>query len=126
MTVFFLVFLIIAWKLSDTWNCPNWWPGVTCIEVLSSSNPVPGFQGGTVRDTVSVSVSVFIANKVIKNQVITIAKLCRNSTQATQPSSSDAGLTSFSHSHDDFVCGLLTFPCCEITSHMFCIHFSCF
>ena len=32
-------------------NWPNWWPGVTRMEVLSCTYPVPGFQGGTVRHT---------------------------------------------------------------------------
>ena len=31
---------------------PNWWHGVTRIDVMSSYNPIPGFQGGgTVRHT---------------------------------------------------------------------------
>ena len=30
---------------------PNWWPGVTRMEVLSSYKLVQGFQGGTVRHT---------------------------------------------------------------------------
>ena len=42
---------IIAWKYSNDWIWPNWWPGVTRIEVLSSYNPIPGFQEGTVRHT---------------------------------------------------------------------------
>ena len=48
-----------VWSLSkkrspnygDIWIWPNWWPGVTRIEVLASYNPIPGFQGGTVRHT---------------------------------------------------------------------------
>ena len=39
------------WKHSDILIWPNWWPGVTSIEVLSSYQPVPGFQGGTVSHT---------------------------------------------------------------------------
>ena len=44
-------FKIIVWKYSDIWIWPNWWPGVTRIEVLSSYNSIPGFPGGTVRHT---------------------------------------------------------------------------
>ena len=42
---------IISWKQSDILIWPNWWPGVTRIEVLSSYKPVTGFQGGTVGQT---------------------------------------------------------------------------
>ena len=41
----------MAWKYSDILIWPNWWPGVTRIEMLSSYNPISGFQGGTVRHT---------------------------------------------------------------------------
>ena len=42
-----------SWKYGDIWSWPNWWPGVTRIEVLPSYNPIPGFQVGTVRLTVT-------------------------------------------------------------------------